>query len=337
MFDFAVDWNRQSALGWCRWFAEIPQSIRDTVSRFKKRHWHLLSFLAQCGPAAFDLAVSSPATSFAVASNWVFHRPAVRQPLRSARSLLRHDQKVIQQWLGFPPTEATRKLLRKIVPMSIDVSSLLYLRESLSGEDARLIGNRLAHLRRINSGVLRIVTDPELLSIASPNFLAEVSEDGGQDRRPRSAWRLNDVQRMLKIMRSNKPPPVVRNGLHLTELHDSLVDEIDRGGGLENVDVRFPEPPLLGTNKIVPLTDVRSLVEEGREQKNCVASYIGDILRGRVFIYRVISERATLSVVRKGHRWVIGELVASCNRESSDATKRTVSVWMKSAGDIRNK
>jgi hypothetical protein len=80
----------------------IPDEVLAAVAPFACRHWHLLNLIARC-PGALDLVRSTPALAFALASPWVFRRPAPTQPLRSARALLRRPQHEIAGWLGAKP------------------------------------------------------------------------------------------------------------------------------------------------------------------------------------------------------------------------------------------
>ena len=331
VFDFGVDPFARSALSWCRWFNTIPRPVRTAVSPFRTRHWHLLSFVARCGPGAFDLVLTNPANAFMLASSWVFHSPPVRQPMRSARALLQRNQTEIQRWLGFPATSAVRTMLRRIAPKSLQVDTLLYLRDALAGDRAKAVGKRLAHLPRVNSGVLRIVTDPALFPFASPSLLFEIAADETQDRQPTTAWELSDVARMLQLTRPGKPVPAIRSCKRLSELHEALVREIDAVGGLANLDVQFPSPPLPGTAQILPVTDMTGLMKEARQQRSCVASYVHDILRGRVYIYRVLPERVTVSLIRKRNGWGLGEMASTCNREPSSQSRRQVLAWFRLA------
>ena len=65
----------------------IPEEVRLELLRYSNRKWHLMSILARC-PGAMDLSRSNPALLFALASNWAFHRPSVKQPIRAARGLV---------------------------------------------------------------------------------------------------------------------------------------------------------------------------------------------------------------------------------------------------------
>ena len=90
---------------------QVPTPIRKRLLPFNDRRWHLYNLLARV-PGALDLCDSNPALAYMLASNWVFHRPAVQNSLRSARALAMKPQRRILEWLGFPPEESVRKTLR---------------------------------------------------------------------------------------------------------------------------------------------------------------------------------------------------------------------------------
>ena len=116
---------------------------------------------------------------------------------------------------------------------------------------------------------------------------------------------------------------------HLVELHDSLVDELNRAG-ISNIDVSFPPPPVKGTETIVPITTARALLEEGRVQHNCIAAYIEQVaVRQQVYVYKVLwPERCTLSLRRCGKTWFLSELMLACNQLPSNGTRRVVQRWL---------
>lgn len=318
---------RREGLPHLRWHAQIPRDVRETVSRFPERHWHLLSFMARCGPAAADLAVTNPALAFALASSWVFRTP-VQRPLRSARALLAKGkkQRVILAWLGFPGTESCRKLLAKVVHDAIGVSPLLYLREGMADPQAL---KSLVHLPRLNRGVLRIVTDPSLERFVRQAFLEEVSNDPAEDRYAVSAYRLADTLAMHRRLYPDRGElGRLQSPRQLAELHDDLVYEMNLARAADS-DLEFPPPPLEGSENIVPITTVYGLVEEGLLQQNCVATFSERIaLAQDMYVYRVLwPERCTLSIVRRGETWAIGEIARSQNRAPSWETRMKVREW----------
>jgi hypothetical protein len=89
-----------------------------------------------------------------------------------------------------------------------------------------------------------------------------------------------------------------------------------------------------GTGAIIPLTTARDLIEEGRVQRNCVASYIDRVaVHRRLYLYRTVPplERCTLSIRRRGSSWVLCELKGACNLPAADTTRRAVLEWLSDA------
>lgn len=314
-------------LAWLRWSGAIPREIRDLVCRFEKRNWHMLSLLARCGDAARDLTISNPALAYALASSWVYRQPAVKRPLRSARALLRGGkrQRDILEWLQFPATESARKTLARVIVQAVDVARLLYVRQGLVDP---VSARAMSHLQRINSGAIRIATDPGLLSLAAPTLLMEVAHCRREDRKPAAAYLLRDTLQMHRLLFPNRPaPPPVRCMSRLKQFHDTLIEDV---GALEfdSLEVPFPPPPLPGSDTVVPIKTARELQGEGRLQHNCVAGYIGQVARGRVYLYRVYApERATLSLAWNGLRWIVSELRCACNNVPARETFSAVEQW----------
>ena len=259
------------------------------------------------------------------------HKPPVKKPLRSVRALLKvgKNQRDILAWLGFPHRESHRKLLMKIDPIALTITSLLYLRKSMEDEYTL---KTLTHLGRLNVGVIRIATDPKLLSHVTPTFLHEISNLKEENRNAKAAHVLMDSIRMFQcIMPEYRKFPMVRSLGKLNEVHESLLNDLKRiKGGFINMP--FPKPPVEGTEHIIPITSSRDLVEEGRLQQNCVASYLEDIAIHRsTYIYRVLSpERCTLSLEKKDTGLVIDQLKQSYNRPASFQTCQEVRKWLMS-------
>jgi hypothetical protein len=95
-------------------------------------------------------------------------------------------------------------------------------------------------------------------------------------------------------------------------------------------EVKFPRPPLPAVDEIVPLRRPEDLIAEGRQQRNCVASYIGRVAQGGIYIYRVLSpERATLSVVKlEDGCWHLDQLLGAGNRAVGAVTRQLVAAWL---------
>jgi len=312
-----------------KWLDTIPPEALKLAMKFKKRQWHILSFLARCGDAAYDLVISNPALAFALASNWVFHTPAVTQPLRSARALLKpkKKQKDILSWLGFPRTETCRKTSAKVIHATIDINPLLYLRQATNIPGLQ---KTMAHIPRYNGGVIRVVSDPNLIRFSKPSFLQEISHSRREDSNPKSAYILRDSIDMHRLIYAERRRfPLIRNVAGLEEIHDTLAQDTNKYLNSTN-DFKFPDPPIQGSDSIVPIRTSFELIQESVTQKNCVSSYMEDVaIRKNTYIYRVLEpERCTLSIILRKNEWILSELKLSSNREPSRMTFKAVKEWL---------
>jgi hypothetical protein len=328
------DVQRSEDLAWSRWYETIPAAVRNIVNPYRDRQWNVLSLVACCGSAALDLAKSNPALAYALASNWIFHKPRVNQPLLSSRELLKtgRNQREILAWLGFSESDQIRRILRKVVLRSLAVDSLLCLRRSLQYPD---VVKSLSHLDRINIGVIRIVTDPELFNFVTPIFLHEVSCRKDEDRNANTAWVLRECLDTFKNSISpERKFPVLNSLKKLHEFYSTMIEKLKHNiKNINNgtIDILFPHPPVSGIPNIIPLTRSHELIEEGIYQKNCAADYIEKVAISRdVYIYKVLfPERCTLSLEKNGNQWKIGQIARACNGLASEETLSYVKKWLK--------
>ncbi|MDY0148506.1 MAG: hypothetical protein RBT03_00285 [Kiritimatiellia bacterium] len=301
------------------YFDAIPDEVREDLFRYKNRRWHLFCLFARC-PGALDLSRSNPALCYALASHWVFHKPATKWPMRSARSLIVQKQKKILGWLGFPGTETARRIMAKIDPLALNIKRLWAFRRAL--EDIEL-SKWLSHLERINEEVMDMVAWRDHRPYLSAKLVKEVSREND--------WvKLSDAKRLFDdTMRMAREMPVVQNHRPIQSLrqlktfHDLLTQEQHlrwlhgRLAQQRDLHVIFPNPPFAGTPTILPVRDLDGLLAEGFKMRHCVAIYEGSIAAGSCYIYRVIKPvRATLQIVLNRERrcWERGELMASGNR-----------------------
>lgn len=308
-----------------RFFEGFPRSVCTLVAPFADRHWHLLRWLARAGPAAEDLCASNPALAYMVASSWEFgtaHERRVRQP--APVMLAYRKQRSILGWLGFPPAEAVRHIVRKIAPPVVSVQQLVALRPALYQPETV---KKLCHVPRINPDILQLASEQGIRWV-TPRVLDEICR-AGDDRETTTARMLADTLRMWRQVRRGEQPPLFHSLKRIRELHDELAQEFARwrpeeeGHGAD-----LPAPPFAGTKTIVPITSKWMLRQEGRVQHNCVASYVSQVARGRVAIYRVLEpERATLSLVRSRGRWRLQQLKGPCNANVTPATREAVRQW----------
>ena len=316
------EWQLRRAEAFRKWFDPVPEEVRQFLRGFRTRQYHLLSLLARA-PAAWDLR-NNRALLWMLASVWAFNRSVPsRRGVEYAKRWCRWRRRRIAAALGWRGGEATVRLLARVPARSISINALLYLRDAVAVPE---IARSLWHVPRVNRDVVALVSMPFLWEEGiTPNLMAEVGKDTSNDTRPHTAWLLRDVLGMFRHL-GRTGCPRFRSVAEIQSLHDELVEaSLRRPFWTSPTSDPFPPPPVPGSKDIVPLTDARALYEEGKEQHNCVASYADRVVRGEVYIYRVLHpERATLSIRRSGRRWVLDHLKVACNRKPQYDTYEAV-------------
>ncbi len=313
-------------------FDAIPKSVRAIVAPFPSRQWHLLSLLARC-PGAVELARSAPVIAWLLANNFEFHRPAVKQPMRAARSWVRRPRRELIQWLGFPASSV--KILSRIVPAAVSIRQMIALRSALADPAVLKL---LGHLPIINAGVMAIVELPALRAHVEPKLLLEVAASPHErvtpDCAPNLEWFL-DLAEELDLPVSARRFITTRSVMSAIAeaqwLQDALFwRRLRARDPLSLRHAQFPKPPFLPSAGISPLTDAAALIEEGRVQNNCVGDCASMVIAGRFYFYRVESpERATLELCKSAARgWVVGQVKAKNNGPVTGQTRAFIDAWI---------
>lgn len=320
--------RRDRARMFAGFLATFPAEALTRALRFAEGEWQVLQLLLRCPPAG-ELVDSNPLLAFCLSASAAFHPHAASRRWAEVRRLLARRRRVVTEWLGFGGSEAAVKLLRKVPAESITLRRALRLREAV--RDPALAG-ALAHVGRINAGVMRLALDPELRAAVAPRLLEEVGQTRTEDRRPHVYRLLEDTLGLRRELALPGAPPRFAGLEELRAHHDELVDRLVAARPPRPPANRrrpFPPPPVPGTETIVPLLRAVDLVEEGRRQHNCIATYARRVRAGTCFVYRVLAPtRSTLTLVRRRGLWTLGDLLAARNRPVSLATENAVDLWL---------
>jgi hypothetical protein len=291
------------------------------VAVYPERHWELLCWIGESGLAAEELLESNPALAFAVALGENLSRCESPTSYRQKRHRLAYRaQRELQALLGFPSTERARRALRKVCPSAVTVERLKRLRIWLADT---VIGARLAHVSRINAGVMAILEKDNIRNIG-PAALEEVARQSDVEA-AQMAGRLAEAIRLWRSAAPRVQPPQV---MRLNEIRDQQPAMVAEARRLLFEQVRFPSPPIPGTESIVPITSKGMLLLEGESQHNCVANYADEIERGRYAVYRLLRpERATVGLKRLKGQWILDQVACACNQSPSFESSRVVNVW----------
>ena len=304
----------------------LPRAVAARAEKFQSHQWALLR-LFHARAETLELAAQNPALCFALASFRAFAEAAPRMSFAQGVKMSELRQRDIAGFLGFPATDGAARILGKLAPESASVELLQPLRAALAQPE---VTKALAHLPRLNAGAVAIAIDPQARAASTPKLLTEVAAVPVEKYRAAIAGLIQDTLRMFFEVHPRRGTPQFQSIARVREVHDEVSVEFLRREGLQQRELRFPQPPLRGTAEIVPIRTWLDLVEESRKQDNCVATYAERIQHRHTFIYRVLKpERATLSIVPgPDGDWQIGELKARGNTDVSQFTERSVERWL---------
>ncbi len=318
-----------------QFFSNIPPDIRDVVSRVKSNQWKVLRWARDYKEYA-DLLVSNPALAFCVCSAAKFTRIG-RVGKSHYRELLKQKQRKIAAYLGFPDTEQTVKILKRIDPELLNTGEMRGIREIIAEHDAAR--KLLSHTKIINAAVIDLVVlvnhSPAVYSSMNTSFLNEIASTFpvGKDifsPTMETADQLGDFMRykfMLSDLDRYHHITNLRSIQDLINKHQELVGS--QNSKMVESDVSFPDPPVPGNKNIRYIASAGELGKEASRQKNCVSAYARDILMENVFVYKVFKpQRATLSIRRKKRKWAIDQLECANNQNASPATYENVKKWL---------
>jgi hypothetical protein len=298
----------------------LPAGVAAACAGIPARQWMMLR-LMQSSEAAAELASSNRALAFALSHSWFFRERYSTH--EGAAIVAKRRRKEIADWLGFPPTDAAANMLSKLASGSITIQTLKKIRALfVSPLDSKM----LFHLRRINAGVVAIMSDPALGSALSMNLLGEVSESSSEDSEPQAAALLSQILTMSATLDRGLPRPSSLEKLEALhfEISTAYLKKYPPGDG------PLPKPPLEDSQTIKAIRSIGELIAEGREQNHCAATYVQSIRSGRLFIYKLLQpERATLSIIRgPSGEWGLQQIRAHSNALVKKSTLSHVKKWL---------
>lgn len=322
------------------WAETFPTSVRAALAGFGSRVWQLAR-LARTD-AGMQMITSNPGLAFCIANNWVFHPNT--HPARTALRLMRIRRREAAGWLGFPPTEGSVNLLRKLDPVACYVPLLLNLRRMLADGSPPGFLASLRSFQRISLDALVALGNRALVERhLTPALLHDIHR-AARPEGPVGDWQetFRDMLRMERIMDRPGNPSPLRSLKALTRLHQRIRRDLTahiaaNPAELSGFDLAgpLPPPPLPGARGIQPLVSAEEVVLEGQLMEHCVVSYLPEIHRVASAIYRVESaqgERCTLELRRSRSGWEIAQLRGRGNGHVSVGTRREVEQWFTAAG-----
>lgn len=168
---------------WAGWFARrqnalreyartFPEDVLTLALRYSNGQWHMLCFMAGC-QGAIDLVRSNPALAYCLVNHKLFERGASgNSPMPEAQSWVYKKQRDILKRLGFPCTEAARKIMQKVIPVDVTIREMRILRKAMTNTK---VVHALSRLHQINKPVLLMVNDPATLNSITHTVFNEIA------------------------------------------------------------------------------------------------------------------------------------------------------------------
>lgn len=306
---------------------DLPSTINALPS-----HGRDVAALVQGFPEALDLVRTNLALGvcIACAGRWdTLRGDATELTVR----LLRMRRREACAALGFPGTETTVRLLAKVLPEACSVALLMRIRRKLAEPG---LAETLRHLPVIGEKALFLAAHWRWGRSVSIPLFREMERESDGAALPKYGSLLEDtIQMRERLNRDGRP---FRSVAEVKRCHNRLAANMNdgtNGGDCLVLDLKFPPPPIPGTEGIVALDSPGLLIDEGRKQRHCVAIKAEEVASGQMYVYRILApERATLSVIRAGAGWEVGELCGPGNRPVAERTKQFVSNWFSRSQDI---
>lgn len=244
-------------------------------------------------------------------------------------------KKLLREILCVPDMVALKILLRTDPPRLVDDARKRLLRVLSNKEQCDIV----RHKHAINWSLLCLMEKFFTLSQLVPvrrillqsdgytqladelSDLCAISEDCLRMGR---VLGIADAQRCLARCRSVKEVYTLHDNW-TTRMHEQTIRE-----KIEYMSQPFPEPPLQGTKDIHPICNGWQLYLEGKTMHNCIVSYLPEVHKGHVYMYRMMHpQRASIEVRRTPTgQWALAQIKGYCNSSVQAESRIAAQQWL---------
>lgn len=310
-----------------RFFLSIPPEIIEQVSRFPDSHWELIGAVKLIGDDFQSLMKTNPALAYIIVNMEKLNPSFLYYAnIELFQRMIKTKRKEIVGLSGFPESTQMVKIFSKIDPLTLDIKSLIKLKEVLmTGTDIReRLMQLLSFAKQINKNLIHLcTTDYDVLLMLSDKLVYELAKD------EQFVLKASAIQQMIHKSRQWQ---VRLPGITSFENLDEIKKKFDEKVRIKKDKLElFPPPPLEGNEYVIAITTETQLISWSKRQQNCIRSYGNKIRTGKFYIYKVIyeDEEATLEVIRKKGEIKIAELTGFRNCRVSDKLYSRVQEWIK--------
>ncbi|RJX17073.1 MAG: hypothetical protein C4575_14155 [Desulforudis sp.] len=311
------------------WLNTIPKQIQSTLARYEQTYKNIsfpTLWLISRNKYAYEYFLNQPKIL------WLILETAKQNHWNESLvfQLFSQKRKYILAACNLPPRKSTLNLISKLSFRFYGTKQYRTLIHVLSNSEYV----KLSHMSTIDDHVLEFTTKfPELLK---SRLLSHIRENWNWPELRKTVIDIKRMACMLNIDDVFQRIGRCRDLAEVRRLHDHLTEIINAQELKSLPDIPYPAPPLDGTQLIAPITCMRELAIEAKEQRHCVLSYHERILCKQYYVYKILSpERATLGIrITSDKHWTIDQLKLKCNQSPSVLTQQTAYKWLSEANAI---
>jgi len=310
-----------------------PEVVSRVLAADPSVAWGVLNCLSRVS-GSVDIYAHSPAFMVLAYYHWRFRRRKTKgSDFALTRRFLREPQRRLCRYLGLGDGDSVPRILRKIPREQNSMETVRCTGCAVGVGDS--LSLELRHLPLVTSDVVHMVADPAVRGFCTRSLLHEAVRGDAENAIYAT---LRDIHRMREMLGDDSDRRF-RSRRACEGYHDDLVVKLNKQEIGLGPDRPFPPPPIsggtveaaLGTVKIEYLATSRALCRHGREQHNCVASLIREVMRGELPIYAVRSDfydTHTLSIRRNAGGWRLVELRGPHNAPRDVRIEDAVCTWL---------
>ena len=309
------------------WRNTMPRALDSALDSWPSRHASIVRWAID-SEIVRDLLVSNPLLLWLLVDSGLFARASLGEINRK----LSVKQRVLCSRLELTGTEQQVRILKRAASANLLIKSIRKLKKILRDRE---ICKYLRHQPKITSSIISLLECYPWMVMRPARSLI----DDLQDHETLRCF--EDVVRMLFDL---EPLYNCRTTAALWRLHDRVVAELNADDGFRLIRdesgrvLELPAQPLPGNEVIQPLKTQQQIVDEGREMKHCVASYVAPVIDGSYYLYRMEEpERLTIGVrISRGPdgrygQCLLREVRGKCNRYPSAASMRLIENWFENS------
>lgn len=310
-----------------KFFATIPDEIKQIVSKFPDSHWQLVNAILLIGKDFSSLIETSPTIAYMIANIEKFNPSFLLfSNVSNLQKMIRTKRTEILGLCGFLKDQRMVKIISKIELDLVNPSDLLGLRNVLIKHKKfkKRILELLSHADKISKNLIHFFDYfIELLTVLENKIIFELVDE--EDF-------LNKSMKLQTILSKSKkydiPFPKISSSKKIEEIKERFEEKLRKKIGRLNL---FPIQPIEDNQFIKAIKSESELASWAKRQHNCIHSYANSIRAGRVYFYRVefFNEEATLELKLRGTKIIKGDLLGFKNQPVSSALSNEVDKWLK--------